>query len=277
MPTGSRREDTFISLFLSAYEKYTWADALIDWLDKRMDGAVDALVTRKSDGRTLAIEHTLIQLFIGEKEDFSLFTKMFSWIEKDPALVAPARNLVVFLPVRALKKGPKPNWDVINEELRSWLIANHATMPEGYSERVVSAGSSSKRGQTVLHIGVQISIHPGMDGYCMIAPRDRVPTDLHNDVERALTKKLEKLEGTHANKRILLLERDQIHPAPEQIYVELVKQRATFPKLARIDEIWFVNTAFYGTHKSVDFVLIGDHGRVVTLVFRNGALIQEIR
>jgi hypothetical protein len=55
-----------------------------------------------------------------------------------------------------------------------------------------------------------------------------------------------------------------------------VKQRATFPDLAKIDEIWFVNTAFYDTNKSVDFVLIDDQGRVITSIFRNGELIQEI-
>ena len=156
------------------------------------------------------------------------------------------------------------------------MLANHANMLVGYSKRAVPVGVASKKGTMTLRVGIQVSTHPGMSGCCLIAPSDRVPADLRNDVERALRKKLPKLVEAHADKRILLLERDQIHPAPEQVHAGLVKQRATFPDLAKIDEIWFVNTAFYDANKSVDFVLIDDQGRVITLIFRNGELIQEI-
>ncbi len=71
MPTGERREDTFIQQFCSAYENYSWADADIDWRDKRIDGAVDAVLTRKSDGQVLAIEHTIVEPFIGDKRDLA--------------------------------------------------------------------------------------------------------------------------------------------------------------------------------------------------------------
>ena len=75
MPTKSRREDTFIERFLSAYENGSWADAKICWLDKKIDGAVEALATRRSDGKTLAIEHTIIEPFVSDKEDFAFFKK----------------------------------------------------------------------------------------------------------------------------------------------------------------------------------------------------------
>jgi hypothetical protein len=147
-------------------------------------------------------------------------------------------------------------------------------MPEGYSEYKVSVAGSSRKGPMEFHIGVQISIYPGVDGACLVAPRERVPTDLPRNIEEVLRRKLPKLVNTHADKRILLLERDQIHPAPELIYEEVMKQRATCSRLAKIDEVWFVNTAFRDAHGSVDFTLIDDHGRIAGLIFRNGALIQ---
>src|SRR5260370_40460521 len=45
MPTKSRREDILIERLLSAYENGSWADAQICWLDKIIDGAVDAHAT----------------------------------------------------------------------------------------------------------------------------------------------------------------------------------------------------------------------------------------
>src|ERR1700730_6745544 len=55
VPTKFRRENKFVELFLSACEDYSWRDAKIDWLDEKTDGTVEALATRKSDSKTLAI------------------------------------------------------------------------------------------------------------------------------------------------------------------------------------------------------------------------------
>jgi hypothetical protein len=73
MPTKPRPEDVFIEGFLSAYEDLSWADADRDWVDRRIDGGVEMLATRKSDGKTLAIEHTVAQPFVGEIEDYRVF------------------------------------------------------------------------------------------------------------------------------------------------------------------------------------------------------------
>jgi hypothetical protein len=60
-------------MFLSAYDNDRWAGCAMQWLDQQQDGAVEAIATR-SDGRTLAIEHTLmIESFIGEREDLERF------------------------------------------------------------------------------------------------------------------------------------------------------------------------------------------------------------
>jgi len=62
MPTKFRRENSFIQEFLSAYEDYSWADAEIDWLDEKIDGAVEALeiesYVMQTGGRPLGIPKT---------------------------------------------------------------------------------------------------------------------------------------------------------------------------------------------------------------------------
>src|SRR4051794_22051074 len=91
-------EDVFIESFLSAYEDLSWADADKDWVDRRVDGGIEMLATRKSDGKTLAIEHTLIQPFVGDIGDFKLFERAFLNIEDDKSLIVPDRWLQVFVP-----------------------------------------------------------------------------------------------------------------------------------------------------------------------------------
>jgi len=91
MPTKARREDLFIRLFVSAYEEDSWADADLCWLDQKVDGAVELLATRKLDGRTLAIEHALLEPFVGDKGDFAQFEQVFPSIKDDPWLIPPER------------------------------------------------------------------------------------------------------------------------------------------------------------------------------------------
>ena len=110
MPTSSRREDAIIELFVSAYEDCAWKDSHIDWLDRAQDGAVEALVTRP-DRKTLAIEHTLIESFVGERDDLER-SKKFQCIEDDPDLRQPDRIVYINVPRGALPKLAKTPADV---------------------------------------------------------------------------------------------------------------------------------------------------------------------
>jgi len=75
-------------------------------LDQRIDGAVEALVTR-SDGATMAIEHTLIEPFVGDKRDMAAFEKDLRKIEDDKSLIIPDHGVIVYVPVGVLD-GRKP-------------------------------------------------------------------------------------------------------------------------------------------------------------------------
>jgi hypothetical protein len=266
----ARREHVLIQMFLSAYENDSWRSANLQWVEEEQDNAVEVICT-KADKISVAIEHTLIQLYAGEKADASRFEKYFSMVSACPSLVIPERHLNVFVPVRALVSGF--SWEQIGEGLTQWLIFNHMSLPEGYSDHV----AHFRLGTIVseLEIGIQISLHQGREGSCLVTPCDKIPWDITATVSKALRTKLPKLvENTETDKRVLLLERDRIHPAPSLIYEEILKQSSEFPLLEEIDEIWFVNTSFlpYAVH----FELLNQRGPVETLSFRNGELTQRL-
>ncbi len=93
------KERPIIRMLLSACEDGAWKDASLDWVEEKQDGAVEVIATRP-DGATLALEHTLIQPFVGEKFDSEVFMKAFGRIEKNPSLVISERALDVIIPVR---------------------------------------------------------------------------------------------------------------------------------------------------------------------------------
>lgn len=270
MPVKSPpRERPIIELLLSAYDNGTWQSASLDWVEEKQDSAVEVIAT-KADGTRLALEHTLIQPFVGEKFDSEAFMTAFGCIEKNPALVLPERNLDVIIPVHAIPKGYK--WSDVGKDLLTWLMVNHGAAPkEGESSFTVPVVVSAKNGPLQLTITLRTMSLPGMAGNCLIA-RDKAPGNLGTVVEKALATKIPKLVKTVADRRILLLEREQIGLGDGQVYSEIVKLAPQFPDLARIDEIWFANTSILASERWVYFTLMDGRGLVELLSFENRVL-----
>jgi hypothetical protein len=241
MPTKSREENGFIRQFLSAYENYTWADADIDWLDERMDGAVEALATRKSDNKTLAIEHTIIEPFVGDKEDFAFFENAFLGIEKDETLAVPGRWIRVFIPVGTLRGQRKQAArNAMVKAVHIWLKTNRTSLPDGFSEHHCALEKPTP--EVTLYVRVVPLKGPGK----LHVRRQQVEDNLEAVIEKALTKKLTKLVQTKADRRILFLERQHMNLYPSRMLEEIEKRKGAFPELARVDEIWILETMFYG-------------------------------
>jgi len=256
-------------MLLSAHENGTWNGASLDWVEQKQDGAVEVIATR-TDGTSLALEHTLIQPFVGEKFDSETFMKAFGRIEKNLLLVLPERILDVIIPVHAITKGY--NWDEVGKDLVTWLIANHAgARKEGESHYTVPVGSTSKNGELLLNITLRTTNLPGMAGNCLISRR-KMPGDLGTIIEKALKTKIPKLVKTAADRRILLLEREQIGLGDSQVYCEVVKLAPKFPDIAKIDEIWLANTSILASEGWAYFTLMDGRGLVELLSFENGVL-----
>jgi hypothetical protein len=65
------------------------------------DGGVELVATQIASGRALAIEHTTIEAFVGEKNDFHQHFREFERrLKKDPPLKEPGVALYVDAPVR---------------------------------------------------------------------------------------------------------------------------------------------------------------------------------
>jgi hypothetical protein len=138
LPTKPRREDIFIEAFLSAYEDLSWADADKDWVDRRIDGGVEMLATRKSDGKTLAIEHTVAQPFVGEIEDYRVFFEpSFLKLEADKSLIVPNRWIQVFIPARTLEGHKKPAARAgIIRAVHGWIKNNRFSIADGQKDEL---------------------------------------------------------------------------------------------------------------------------------------------
>jgi hypothetical protein len=91
-------------------------------------------------------------------------------------------------------------------------------------------------------------------------------------VEKALMTKIPKLVKTAADKRVLLLEREQIAIGDGQIYDEVVKLAPKFPDLAKIHEIWLANTCILASEGFAYFTHLDGGELVERLTFENGIL-----
>jgi hypothetical protein len=268
MPTRSRRENEIIRIFLSAYENDSWADSEKEWLDEELDGAVEVLATRTSDGLKLAIEHTIIQPFDSDKLDFARFAPVFLPIEQDNSLAVPERATYVYIPVGTLKKGT--DWTQFGKATHAWLQDNAKSLPNGESQHSFRIRPDSGSNTSEISLNLRVVNIPGFVGKLFV--RRSGPIELGKVVNKALTDKVQKLVKTKAGNRILLLERDQFPLDERRIYDEIEKQRSIFPELTNVDEIWFAETVFLKSEGIVEFNRYENGELVQSLSFANGQL-----
>jgi hypothetical protein len=269
MPSKPGRDDeVFVKLFVSAYENFAWKDSHICWLDQEQDGAVEALVTRP-DRKTMAIEHTLIEPFVGDKSDFAAFDRSLAALRNDQSLAVPNAGIEVYIPAGTMD-GQKPAMrNLIVQSVRAWISANRLQLREGMHQYKCDVPGRPKIELTVKFARWRVAKpKPGK----LIVGRQQVRNDLDKVVERALRRKLPKLVNTKADRRILLLERDQFTFHPELIFAEIERQRSNFPLLDQVDEIWEVETVFYRQGGHVGFELPKGDRWLATMRFENGIL-----
>lgn len=272
MPTQSRREDEIIARFLTAYEGGSWTDANIEWLDKFDDGAVEARATRRTDGKTLAIEHTIIEPFVREKQDFAWFKLVFLRIEEDKSLLVDKRGVTVFVPVGVLRgRREKPLQEAIGKSLHSWLRENRLILPDGRSEHHCTV---TYPGHSAFNIKLQVRVVPLRGRGVLHVRRQQVENNLGEVIDRALRRKLPKLVATAADKRVLLLERQHMNLLPEAMLLEIDKRRTAFNELSKIDEIWIVETMFYEIESHVGFELYSNGSLVDSYFFQGTKLLD---
>lgn len=239
MPTKTGRdEQVLVRLFVSAYENFAWAGSRIDRLDEHFDGAVEALITR-ADGQTMAIEHTLIEPFVGDKQDHAAFARYDLYkIELDESLRVPNTSISVYVPVGLLDGQKLAKRKIIVESIHTWIKETRLELREGKHQYPCDLDG--------LPLPVKLTFRRQTFNYprpgSLFVRRQQVTNDLDKGIERALLKKLPKLVKTKADRRVLFLERDQFTFDPDLIFAEIERQRPHFPLLEQVDEIWHVET-----------------------------------
>lgn len=201
--------------------------------------AVDAL------GHRLAVEHTLIQPFEGQKSDDLPFLRGFERLELDDSLRVPDRLIEVVPPAFAIPKGH--NWETVGQRVYDWFTVARLTFADGESRHTIP---NLPFELNVLVQTMDISGTEGVVSVSRILPKDRPFIDV---LRTALARKLPKLVATPADKHILLLEDASSAIGFRQVIEGIDACREEFPQLSDVDEIWVAKTVVWKTAGDVWF------------------------
>ena len=271
MPTTCKRgEDVLIELFLKVYEARSWAGdlSLREYPERVKDGGVEIIATQVATGRTLAIEHTVIEPFVGEKKDFhENVQELQRQLRADDSLKEPGVALYVDAPVNVLPKGVP--WQPIIDDVRAFLLAQKSTFGTRKEIRDCLSPHHPKK-----MIPLQVRRQPlerAAEGFVIVQRYGELR--LVESVRKALDKKLPKLAATEVDIRILMLERDQGWVDSDEIRQHLEALKPAFPELAAVNEIWIADTATFGAPREwVEFARREDGKHAESFAFYQGEL-----
>jgi hypothetical protein len=234
-----------IEIFVGGLNRRTGSNyVLLCYPDEqnREGEAVDAIYSDPVIGK-VAVEHTLLQMFEGQKRDDVPFNKAFGQFWSDKTLPVPGRRIVVFVHPFSIPKGI--DWSLAGQKVGEWFRSVRLTLPDGKSEHTVKG--------LPLHLHVTID---SMDATKLfLPPHVWVVRALHDDscrdlVRTLLRTKLTKLAGTLTDRRILLIECATPWSYPE-VKEAIESVGPEFPDLAEIDAIWVVDTTPWKTERCV--------------------------
>jgi hypothetical protein len=186
---------------------------MLTFPDEVKDGEIDGFAER-ADGATLAIEHTVVEPFIGDIADQTELVPLFPLIENDVSLLVPNTWIRVFIPVGTLHLQQPRISEKIMSAVHDWMRANRLSLPKGISEHPCKVTAIPGKPDLDITLTLRVVDLPG-EGKLNVR-RQQVSNTFGAVIERMLTKKLPKLVKTSASKRVLLLERQQHEPAARE-------------------------------------------------------------
>ncbi len=246
-----KRDQKLVGLFLEEYTKISGeAFQVQEWVDdaERNKPAVEALAVDESTGKRLAIEHTLLQPFVGEKEDSHRFLTVIGDLEKDDSLKVPRYMVTINLRVGAIPKGV--NWIEVNKTLDGWIRDNVAKLDDDRSNHTI------RHGDLEIQITISKMTLPHSEKGILIFRRGVPPDSLPDVMRTAFKKKLPKLVGTPADKRILLFEQNSLLHGNGEIHEAAKRLAPEFDDLKQVDEIWLIGTVGWESENYLWFTRI---------------------
>jgi len=159
------------------------------------------------------------------------------------AVQVPGFSIALEAPVHVLPRGS--DWPAIINDVRLWLRAESQSFP---LEKVLRGCPCPHHPEGKLVFQVSTTPLDDPSEKFLIVQRYG-ELRIGESVEKALRNKLRKLARAEADKRLLILERDQPWVHPRQICEEVERLRPSFSDLAVVDEIWIADTATFGVEK----------------------------
>jgi hypothetical protein len=232
----NQRDKDVIEHWLRLYNWLTDSSfAVVYWPDSDSSKKNIDAMCRDHNGRTLAIEHTLIEPFDGEKADAYRFGETLESLENHPSLLQRGYMFLVSQPVGSIPNGIE--WRDIPQELLRQLPNILPTLPEGAADLVVR----SEKWKLPLRVN-KLRLLPQDPGKFLTSRNG--PGDPGSElIIRALGKKIPKLSAASADKKVLLLEKDAVAGTVENQFEQIPENHEIRKLLVGIDEIWSVNTA----------------------------------
>lgn len=246
-----KRDQKLVSAFLDEYRKISGSTFEVkEWVDdnERNKPAVEAIAVDTARGTSLAIEHTLLQPYEGEKNDTRTFLTVIGELEKDASLALPRYEVSIFFRVGAIPKGIK--WTDVNGTLGQWIRDNISTCPDGDSRRDLQYADLN-----IEMLVTKMPLEQPETGLLLFGRYD-VPANVVDVVRTAFDRKLAKLVGTNADKHILLLEKDIPLHGNGTIHEIIQSLVPEFTDLKNVDEIWLLGTSWWESTGYLTFTKI---------------------
>jgi hypothetical protein len=249
-----RRDERLIEMFLSGYRDRAGQSYQLRERPDRVERerpAIDCIAVNEA-GETLAIEHTLVEPFEGQKADDQPFLTVFERLHHSRELTVPNRLIDILVPVGAVPKGI--DWDAVGERVFEWFRKARHEIPIGESDYKVSGLGFD----LALHIEtMEIPHSPGVLLVGRVRPKDR---HFSGTLQRALAAKLPKLAAAATNSHILLLEDASMILGLTIFSREIDASEGRFAELTHVDSIWLAHTPVWDTERVVWFFHVWPNG-----------------
>jgi len=252
--TPARRDERLIDLFLRGYKD---RDGKTYHLQKRPDQvererpAIDCVAVNER-GDDLAIEHTLVEPFEGQKADDQPFLAVFGGLHHSPELVVPNLLIDLLVPVGAIPKGLR--WEQVGQRVLDWFREIRLKIRPGESDHKIPGLDFD------LTVHIETMEIPGSPGVLVVGrlwPKDKSFSDV---LRRALAAKLPKLVATPAKRHTLIVEDASMVLGLTAFARELDAARPNFEEMTRIESVWLAHTPVWDSEKVVWFFHVWPNG-----------------
>jgi hypothetical protein len=215
---------------------------------ERKEKAIEAIAASK-DGHNVAIEHTYIQPFEGERADAVPFQVVFEQLRTDSELCLPNRFVNVIVPAFAVGKGV--DWKEVAQKVRDWFLKVRDSFPK-----------EGERWYTIPDVGLKLDVLvqtfdlPDTNG-ALLASRMLPAGDPFGPVLRtALEQKVPKLIATPANSHILLFEDGGTAIGYSRIARGLDDYASALPDIKKLTSVWAIHTMEWKSKGHAIFVRV---------------------